>query len=143
MCRCFLVDHTIRAYRKYKSEEAFFNRAFKNGVVVTATTEVSEFAKDETHKKPQYWLAVIKNGQIVVGQPLTFTEAVNMDYTGYDIIAANQDAAKLIAQTHRICIKDEKHVDDGKSAAHYLPHYNFCRSASCGHIFFIEGGVII
>jgi len=138
-----LVDHTIRAYRKYKSEEAFFNRAFKNGVVVTATTEVSEFAKDETHKKPQYWLAVIKNGQIVVGQPLTFTEAVNMAYTGYDIIAANQDAAKLIAQTHRICIKDEKHVDDGKSAAHYLPHYHFCRSASCGHIFFIEGGVII
>ena len=76
--------------------------------MVTATTEVSEFAKDETHKKPQYWLAVIKNGQIVVGQPLTFTEAVNMAYTGYDIIAANQDAAKLIAQTHRICIKDEK-----------------------------------
>ena len=76
-----------------------------------------------------------------------------MAYTGYDIIAANQDAAnqdaanqdaaKLIAQTHRICIKDEKHVDDGKSAAHYLPHYHFCRSASCGHIFFIEGGVII
>ena len=133
-----LVDHTIRAYRKYKSEEAFFNRAFENGVEVTDTTEVSEFAKDETHKKPQYWLAIIKGGYVVVGRPLTFTEAVNAAYSGMDIIAANQVGAELLARTHRKCIGDETHGKDEKGKAYYLPHYHFCRSGSCGHIFFLK-----
>ena len=103
------IDHwnQTRTMRKLSEKMA-------EDVVITANTRAEDLARDELHKNPQYWLASRTSKVVIAQKPLSYTEAVEMAYSGHDILAINENAARAIAGTHRKCIKDNAHKKGGQ-----------------------------
>ena len=93
-------------------------------VVITANTRAEDLARDELHKNLQYWLASRTSKVVIAQKPLSYTEAVEMAYSGHDILAINENAARAVTGTHRKCIKDNAHK---KGDNYTLPHYHIAR----------------
>ena len=118
-----------------KTRETVKENTATKTVTISENTKADELDRDDDHKNPHYWLAVVTKTAVISGRALSYSEAVAAAYSGRDILAINMRAARTIAKTHRIYVGYEKHGNN--RPGYYLPHYHLCRSSGCAHIFFM------